>query len=120
MGYPDEKISFDFSNFSIQNLNEIIDICEREKEKRKKMTALDKFKREYVLYSRLSDHETIFELWGGSTKHPDSVFYFSDFKLSDLVDSQSQIFQWGFECASKMNFPSHAIRIVKWFLKFLK
>ena len=35
----------------------------------------------YKLYSRISDHETVLELWGASTKHPDSVFYFSDFKI---------------------------------------
>ena len=35
------------------------------------------------LYSRVKDHETVLELWGASTKHPDSVFYFSDFKLSE-------------------------------------
>ena len=26
------------------------------------------------LYSRIEDRETILELWGGSTKHPDSIF----------------------------------------------
>lgn len=32
-----EKISFDFSNFSNENLNEIIKLCEKEKEKRRRL-----------------------------------------------------------------------------------
>ena len=46
----------------------------------------------YKLYSRISDHETILELWGASTKHPDSVFYFSDFKISAWFDRSSGCF----------------------------
>lgn len=68
----------------------------------------------YKLYSRLSDHETVLELWGGSTKHPDSVFYFSDFKLCDWFDPQDQIAPWIFECASKMNFPIHSYCLARW------
>lgn len=38
------------------------------------------------LYSRLSDHETVLELWEASTKHPDSIFYFSEFnKILSLM-----------------------------------
>lgn len=62
----------------------------------------------YKLYSRISDHDTILELWGASTKHPDSFFCFSDFKLCEWIDPQPQIFQWILECASKLNFPVHA------------
>lgn len=68
----------------------------------------------YKLYSRIADHETVFEVWGGSTKHPDSIFYFSDFKLSDWFDPEVQIAPWLFECASKMNWPVHAYCIAKW------
>ena len=67
----------------------------------------------YKLYSRVSDHETVLELWGASTKHPDSVFYFSDFKLCAWFDPQEQIIPWVFECASKMNFPVHAYELAK-------
>ena len=35
----------------------------------------------YKLYSRISDHETVLELWEASTKHPDSIFFFSDLYL---------------------------------------
>lgn len=68
----------------------------------------------FKLYSRLSDHETILELWGASTKHPDSIFYFSDFKLSDWFKPQVQIVPWIFECASKLNIPIHAYELAKW------
>lgn len=63
------------------------------------------------LYSRISDHETILELWGASTKHPDSIFYFSDFKKVEYFEPDTQIFQWLLECASKLVFPSHAYEL---------
>lgn len=70
--------------------------------------------RDYILYSRISDRETVLELWGASTKHPDSIFYFSDFKLSDFFDSSYQIVPWLFECASKLTFPTHSYNLAKW------
>lgn len=70
----------------------------------------------YLLYSRIEDKETVLEVWGGSTKHPDSVFYFSRFKLCDWFDPQDQIFPWLLECASKFNFPSHAWELCHWAL----
>lgn len=51
------------------------------------------------------------EVWGSSTKHPDYKFYFSDFKKSEWVDEQHQVFQWLLECASKMLFPQTAKKI---------
>lgn len=69
---------------------------------------------EYKLYSRLSDRETILELWGASTKHPDSIFYFSNFILCDWIDSKDQIFQFILECASKLSLPIHAYDLTKW------
>ena len=65
------------------------------------------------LYSRVSDHETILELWGASTKHPDSVFYFSDFNKVDYFSEDSQIFQWLLECASRLCFPFHAYSLAR-------
>lgn len=62
----------------------------------------------YVLYSRISDHETILELWGASTKHPDSMFRFNNFKTCDWFPKDHQIFQWILECASKLSWPIHA------------
>lgn len=68
----------------------------------------------YKLYSRLKDHETVLELWGASTKHPDSIFYFSDFHLSEWFRPEDQTMQWIFECASKMIFSYHAYALSKW------
>ena len=65
------------------------------------------------LYSRISDHETVLELWGSSTKHPDSVFYFSNFKISEWCSPQIQIYQWLLECASKLNWPFHAYSLTQ-------
>ena len=48
------------------------------------------------------------ELWGASTKHPDSVFYYSDFKKNMIICDQCQVFQWLLEIASRLNFPSYA------------
>lgn len=65
------------------------------------------------LYSRLSDHETILELWGGSSKHPDCVYKYSDFLQVNYFPPEEQIFQWILECASHLTFPPHAYRLTK-------
>lgn len=64
------------------------------------------------LYSRLSDRETVLELWGASTKHPDSTFYFSNFNLSAFFEPEEQTYQWLLECASKLTIPFHAYALV--------
>ena len=64
--------------------------------------------RPYVLYSRIDTRDTYLELWGASTKHPDSMFRFSDFNTCDWFPKDRQIFQWILECASKMTWPIHA------------
>lgn len=71
----------------------------------------------YKLYSRLSDHETILELWGGSTKHPDVIYYFSNFKLSEWYEPEDQTLPWILECASVLNIPYHSYELAKWGLK---
>lgn len=73
---------------------------------------------EYVLYSRLSDHETILELWGASTKHPDSAFCFSRFQKASWLPDDIQIFQWVLECASNLTLPPHAKELTEWALKY--
>lgn len=54
------------------------------------------------LYSRISDHDTILELWGASTKHPDSRFNYSNFEKTDFISDEVQIYQWLLECASRL------------------
>lgn len=68
----------------------------------------------YKLYSRLSDRETVLELWGGSTKHPDCVFYFSNFNLSEWFEPEDQTLPWILECASQLNIPYHAYSLAMW------
>jgi hypothetical protein len=65
----------------------------------------------------------VLELWGGSTKHPDSVYHMKDFKIADWVDKndeemvRGQVFQWLLECASKLNFPPHAEELAEFALR---
>ena len=69
---------------------------------------------DYVLYSRITDHETVLEVWGGSTKHPDVVYHFSDFVLSEWFEPEDQIVPWLLECASRLTFPVHSYFLAKW------
>ena len=78
------------------------------------MEGVEVMRGDYRLYSRLSDHETVLELWGGSTKHPDVVFYFSDFVLSEWYEPEDQVIPWIFECAAKLNIPYHSYELAKW------
>lgn len=74
----------------------------------------------YNLYSRLSDHETILELWGGSTKHPDVVFYFSNFNLSEWYEPEDQTLPWLLKCASDLNIPYHSYELAEWAIRLYK
>lgn len=65
-----------------------------------------------ALLFKSKEHGYICELWGASTKHPDSIFYFDRFKKSEYLADETQVFQWLLECASKLNFPMHAKRLV--------
>jgi hypothetical protein len=59
-----------------------------------------------------SHKDLTLELWGASTKHPDSKFYFSDFKKTNFIEEKYQVFQWLLECASKLTWPFHAKELV--------
>lgn len=59
-----------------------------------------------------NEHGYVCELWGASTKHPDSIFYFDEFKKNDLFEDKYQVFQWLLECASKLTWPMHAKDLV--------
>lgn len=52
------------------------------------------FGRGYALYSSLETKDTYFELWGGSTKHPDSMFRYSDYKASEFMNSVVNLLAW--------------------------
>ena len=53
----------------------------------------------------------VLEMWGASTKHPDSIFFFDEFKKSDFFNDEAQVFQWLLECASRMAWPMTAKEI---------
>ena len=74
--------------------------------------------REYMLYSDISTKETILELWGASTKHPDVIFRYSDFVKSLWADERAQIIPWLLECASKLSFPYQSIELARWAIQF--
>lgn len=80
------------------------------------MTNEEKFKKGIVVYQG-EDGDYILELWAASTKHPDSVFKFSNFKKQEFIPEEKQIFQWLLECASKLTWPFHAKELVEYALQ---
>ena len=82
----------------------------------KKMTNEEKFRQDKVFYKH-EKYGYILELWGASTKHPDSVFYFEDFQKNEIFTDEEQLFQWICECASKLAFPPHAVSLIEWGLE---
>lgn len=68
------------------------------------------------------ENNYVLELWGASTKHPDSIFHMEDFKMASWVDPtnekevEGQVFQWLLECASKLTFPFHAEELARYAL----
>lgn len=81
------------------------------------MTIEEKFAQGIVVYKNEAD-DYILELWGGSTKHPDSMFRYSDWQgKTDMFDKESQILQWLFYCASQLTFPFHAARLGEYALE---
>ena len=66
-----------------------------------------------ALIFKSEEHGYVCELWGASTKHPDSIFFFSDFKKVDFLTDKDQVFQWLLECASKLTWPQHAKKLAE-------
>ena len=71
----------------------------------------------YECYDENNEKTLTLEVWGSSTKYPDSKFYFCDFEKTEWVDEEHQVFQWLLECASKMTFPNTAKQIAELALK---
>ena len=83
------------------------------------MTNAEKFSKGIVVYKNDED-DYVCELWGASTKHPDSIFhmkYDEKFTISPYFSIESQIFQWLCWIASQQNFPPHAEAIVDYAMK---
>jgi len=71
----------------------------------------------FNLFSNIDTKETYLELWGGSTKHPDVRYRFSDYDNRLTTSDWSligDIYQWVLYCASRLMFPAHAIRLTEW------
>ena len=67
------------------------------------------------LYSRLDTKDTYFELWGGSTKHPDVRRTLKTdtenkkfIESSLIVDVEYKFFQWVCQSLSELNFGTYA------------
>ena len=86
------------------------------------MTNKAKFRSGKVLYKN-EEGNWVLELWGGSTKHPDSVFHMEDWKMADWVDStdevmvEGQVPQWLMYCASLLTFPPYARDLAEFAIK---
>lgn len=59
------------------------------------------------------EHGYVLEVWGASTKHPDSIFFFDRFEKNPYLENRYQVFQWLLECASKMTWPMSAYKIAE-------
>lgn len=77
------------------------------------------YKKRFYSINAKEDYEEdlVLELWGASTKHPDSQFFFSEFQKSPYFDEEHQVFQWLLECASKLTWPMHAKELAEYALK---
>ena len=64
-----------------------------------------------------SENDYVCELWGASTKHPDSIFHMENFEKNEFLDDEQQVFQWLLECASKLTWPFHAKELTEYALK---
>lgn len=66
------------------------------------------------------ENDYVLELWGASTKHPDSIFHMvadEKFKINEYLDLQCQVFQWLLLCASELSWPFHAKALTEYALK---
>lgn len=55
------------------------------------------------------------EIWGGSTKRPDLVYKYSDWKYkSHVIEDKWQVYQWLCWIASMQTFPFHAVKIMEY------
>ncbi len=79
------------------------------------LTVEDAFANDGIgFYSNIETKDTVLELWGASTKHPDVSFSFSAYKdRCEWLTNEWLIFQWLVYCASKLSFPSTTLQVVE-------
>lgn len=64
------------------------------------------------------DNDYVCECWSASTKHPDTIHYYSEWAGKiDMLEPEDQIFQWLLYLASNKLFPFHAKEMVEYALK---
>lgn len=84
------------------------------------MTNEEKFRKGIVVY-RNDENDYVCELWGASTKHPDSIFhmnYDKRFHKSGLYgDDKYEVFQWLLQCASELTWRPHAKALTEYALR---
>ena len=81
------------------------------------MTNEEKFFRQgYVVYKK--DDDYVCELWGASTKHPDSIYHMNGDKKyikSGLYDDDVyEVYQWLLYIASNLRFRPYAKRLAEY------
>jgi len=70
------------------------------------------------LYSNIETKNTYFEIWGGSTKHPD-VRRILQYDIDDdrftpsqfVVSEEYMFFQWVMQCISELSFGTYNMSI---------
>lgn len=82
------------------------------------MTNEEKFRKGIVVYTYEEDY--VCELWGASTKHPDSIFRMSDdienkrFEPNPYSELKvADVYQWLLSIASRMMWKETAKRVVE-------
>lgn len=83
------------------------------------MTNEEKFRQGYVVYKQ--DDDYVCELWGASTKHPDSMYYMNcdrEYIKSCLYDDDKyEVYQWLLYIASNLTFRTYAKGLAEYALR---
>ena len=81
------------------------------------MTNEEKFKKGIVVYKN-DENDYVCELWGASTKHPDSVFHMNHdgkYKKSGLYDDDKyEVYQWLLWIASNLTWRFYARNLAEY------
>ena len=84
------------------------------------MTKEEKFKKGIVVYKN-KENDYVCELWGASTKHPDSIFHMNHnvkYKKSGLYDDDKyEVYQWLLWIASNLTWRFHARELAEYALR---
>ena len=83
------------------------------------MTNEEKFRKGIVVYKN-EENDYVCELWGASTKHPDSIFHMNHdgkYKKNGLYDDDKyEVYQWLLWIASNLTWRFHARNLAEYAL----